>query len=95
MQTCTQVSFGPAQKLPANFKVCVECRHFRVERQPHLGRCQLFGHIDCVTGVKELSFASTARISHDMCGRAAKHFELLLPEERDARDAQDDRECAN
>lgn len=61
-------------------KLCIECKHFRIEDNPNLSKCSLFKQINdytLVTGKVELDYqyCYTVRESSRMCGEKGKLYE--------------------
>jgi hypothetical protein len=61
-------------------KLCVQCKHFRPNENPNLGRCSLFKQIHdytLVTGKVEIEYypCYTVRLTNKMCGEKGKLYE--------------------
>ncbi len=61
-------------------KLCVQCKHFRPNENPNLGKCSLFKDIHdytLVSGKVEIDYhhCYEARLSSRMCGEKGKLYE--------------------
>lgn len=72
-------SFHPATKGQIqHVKICKTCKHYRLDvgvSDQTLGRCQLYGVIELVSGNIVNDFAGVVRDDEAKCGFEAKFYE--------------------
>jgi hypothetical protein len=71
-------------KTKNNYKLCKDCKNFlptmygdKFDIGNHMGRCNLYGKINLISGEIDHEYASIARSFSDMCGINATYFENL------------------
>ena len=62
------------------FKLCIDCKHYRPDVNPNLGKCSLFKQINdytLVTGKVEIDYryCYDVRLTNKICGEKGKLYE--------------------